>query len=103
MMEESIALVRTLNWKVVEPLLVPLHTMGQKSLFPAEMLDALAEKVEKDLRITAVFISLYQILPAQRIELEARFKVPVIDRYSLGENNFMFTFFLLLWPAPMTR
>jgi len=86
MMEESIALVKTLNWKIVEPLLIGLPNLERKYLFPAEVLDALAERVQKDLRITAVFVSLYQLRPSQRVELEERLKVPVIDRYSLGEQ-----------------
>ncbi len=86
MMEESIALVKTLNWKIVEPLLIGLPNLERKYLFPAEVLDALAERVQKDLRITAVFVSLYQLRPSQRVELEERLRVPVIDRYSLGEQ-----------------
>ena len=89
MMEESLALVRTLNWKIVTPLLIGLHSLDKKHLFTTEMLETLTEAVQTDLRITAVFISLYQILPAQRIEMEARFKVPVIDRYSLGKRRFL--------------
>jgi 50S ribosomal subunit-associated GTPase HflX len=86
MIEESMALVRTLNWKIVESLLIGMRNFNKKYLFPEEMLNALTEAVQKDLRITAVFVSLYQIRPSQRIELEALFKVPVIDRYSLGET-----------------
>ena len=50
------------------------------------MMAGLAEMVQKDLRITAVFVSLYQLRPSQRVELEECLKVPVIDRYSLGEG-----------------
>jgi hypothetical protein len=31
-------------------------------------------------------VSLYQLRPSQRVELEERLRVPVIDRYSLGEQ-----------------
>ena len=83
MMQESVALAETLDWKVVDSQAVGLLSFKKKYLFGSGRLDMLRERVVKDGRITAVFVSLYQLTSVQRLELEAVFGLPVIDRYSL--------------------
>jgi len=83
MLEESIALVKTLDWKVVDHITVGLTSFQKKHLFGTGKLKLLEEKVTSDQKITSVFISLYQLTISQRLELEKVFCVPVIDRYNL--------------------
>ena len=80
MLEESLALVRTLNWKVVDHIIVGLASFQKKHLFGTGKLKMLEEKISSDHKITSVFISLYQLTITQRLELEKLFCVPVIDR-----------------------
>lgn len=83
MMEESVALVNTLEWQVVDTLLVGLSTYKKKYLFGSGKLEELGGRIAANPRITAVFLSRYQLTAVQRLELESVFKVPVIDRYNL--------------------
>jgi len=83
MLEESIALVRTLDWKVVDHTSIGLAGFNKKFLFGSGILSELQERVVSNQKITAVFISLYQLTVHQRLELERVFMVPVIDRYHL--------------------
>ena len=80
---ESKALVETLNWKVVDAVTAGLASYQKRELFGSGKLAELENLVSRDLRITAVFVSLYQLTTTQRIGLEDRFKVPVIDRYNI--------------------
>ena len=80
MLQESIALVKTLNWKVADHIVVGLPSFQRKHLFGSGKLKLLEEKVASNLKITSVFISLYQLTITQRLELERGFSVPVIDR-----------------------
>lgn len=79
MLQESIALVKTLNWKVADHIVVGLPSFQRKHLFGSGKLKLLEEKVASNLKITSVFISLYQLTITQRLELERVFSVPVID------------------------
>jgi len=83
MLEESIALVRTLNWKVVDHVCIGLAAYNKKTLFKIGKLTELEEQIASNQKITAVFVSLYQLTTHQRIQLENHFMVPVIDRYNL--------------------
>ena len=83
MLAESKALVETLNWRVVDTVMVGLNSHKKKELFTAGKIAEIQALVAKDLRITAVFLSLYQLTATQRISLENHFQVPVIDRYNL--------------------
>ena len=82
-LEESRALVETLNWRVVDSIRIGLNSFKKKELFGEGKLKELEALIGKDSSITAVFISMYQLTAPQRISLEARFQLPVIDRYSL--------------------
>lgn len=83
MLEESLALVRTLGWKVVDHMNVGLANYKQPALFGSGKLTELGELVDGNQKITAVYVSMYQLTAPQRLELEDLFKVPVIDRYNL--------------------
>ena len=80
MLAESVALVRTLDWAVVDTLTVGLNSFQKKHLFGTGKLRLLEEKISTNTKITSVFISLYQLTITQRMELERLFSVPVIDR-----------------------
>ena len=82
-LQESKALVETLNWKVVDSITVGLNSYKKRELFGSGKLAEIESLVGRNLRITAVFISLYQLTTTQRISLENRFCVPVIDRYNI--------------------
>jgi len=83
MLEESIALVRTLDWKVVDHKTIGLAGFNKKFLFGSGILSQLKEQIVSNQKITAVFVSMYQLTVYQRLELERVFMVPVIDRYHL--------------------
>jgi len=83
MLEESIALVRTLNWKVVDHISIGLASYKKKVLFNIGKLTELEQRVATNHKITAVFVSRYQLTTQQRVQLENLFMVPVIDRYNL--------------------
>ena len=80
MLAESVALVETLDWVVVDHLTVGLNSFLKKHLFGTGKLELLKEKISTNTKITSVFISLYQLTVTQRLELERLFSVPVIDR-----------------------
>ena len=80
MLAESVALVETLDWVVVDHLTVGLSSFLKKHLFGSGKLNLLKEKISTNTKITSVFISLYQLTVTQRLELERLFSVPVIDR-----------------------
>ena len=80
MLAESVALVETLDWVVVDHLTVGLSSFLKKHLFGTGKLELLKEKISTNTKITSVFISLYQLTVTQRLELERLFSVPVIDR-----------------------
>ena len=83
MLEESLALVRTLGWKVVDHMCIGLQSFKKAFLFGSGKLNELEEIVNKNQKITAVYVSMYQLTAPQRVELEDMFQVPVIDRYNL--------------------
>jgi len=89
MVSEAEALVRTLEWKVVDSVAIGLSSFKKKYLFGTGNLERLRALVIGNDMITAVFLSLYQLTAAQRLQLEALFEVPVIDRYSLVLQIFL--------------
>jgi len=89
MVSEAEALVRTLEWKVVDSIAIGLSSFKKKYLFGTGNLERLRALVIGNDMITAVFLSLYQLTAAQRLQLEALFEVPVIDRYSLVLQIFL--------------
>jgi len=83
MLEESLAMVRTLGWKVVDHKSIGLASFRKPFLFGSGKLTELDNLVNSNHKITAVYVSLYQLTVPQRLELENMFNVPVIDRYNL--------------------
>ena len=79
MLAESVALVETLDWVVVDHLTIGLSSFLKNHLFGSGKLELLRE-ISTNTKITSVFISLYQLTVTQRLELERLFSVPVIDR-----------------------
>ena len=65
MLAESVALVETLDWVVVDHLTVGLSSFLKKHLFGTGKLNLLKEKISTNTKITSVFI-LHQSLPAHR-------------------------------------
>jgi len=83
MLAESRALAATLEWRVVDTVTIGLNSYKKKHLFGSGNLEMLRARVAANPKVTAVFVSLYQLTPVQRLELEATVEVPVIDRYHL--------------------
>ncbi|CAI6344114.1 unnamed protein product [Macrosiphum euphorbiae] len=80
--DESRSLVRTLaEWSVTDTLLVGLTSYRKHTFFGPGNVDAIALRVARDRRITAVFVSVNVLKPIQHQHLEHRFGVPVYDRY----------------------
>lgn len=81
-LEESQSLVRTLtDWKTVDTIKVGLTSYRKHSFFGPGNLDLIAAKIDRDKRISAVFVSTNVLKPIQHQTLENHFKVPVYDRY----------------------
>jgi len=83
MLAESRALAATLDWRVVDTVTIGLNSFKKKLLFGSGNLEMLRARVAANPKVTAVFVSLYQLTAVQRLELEATVQVPVIDRYHL--------------------
>lgn len=80
--DESRSLVRTLaEWSVMDTMLVGLTSYRKHTFFGPGNVDGIAARVASDRRITAVFVSVNVLKPAQHQHLEHRFGVPVYDRY----------------------
>ncbi len=83
LMQETLALVDTLGWKVAGHASSGLRSFGSESLFGSGMLDMLKEKLSSLTGVTVVFVSIYQLKAGQRAFLEDFFGLPIIDRYNL--------------------
>jgi len=83
MLEESIALVKTLEWKIVNTMLIGLNSTIAKELFKQGKMEEIKGMINGDQRISAVFISVYSLSFTQRLALEEKLAVPVIDKYGL--------------------
>eukprot|EP00088_Acartia_fossae_P013961 TRINITY_DN17410_c0_g1_i1.p1 TRINITY_DN17410_c0_g1~~TRINITY_DN17410_c0_g1_i1.p1 ORF type:complete len:513 (-),score=40.92 TRINITY_DN17410_c0_g1_i1:7-1356(-) len=82
-LEESLALVNTLKWKVVDAFKVGLDSYSGKEFFRSGKMEEISNLISQDQRITNIYISVYKLSHSQRLALESHFRVPVIDRYSL--------------------
>jgi len=80
MLAEAEALVHTLEWKVVDSVAIGLSSFKKKYLFGTGNLEKLRGIVLGNERITAVFLSLYQLTAVQRLQLEATFEVCLMIR-----------------------
>ena len=72
-MAESVALVDTLGWKVVDKEAVGLSHFNYPEFFKWGKLQELAERVTRNAAVSAVFLSTYQLKLNQRFELEVSY------------------------------
>ncbi|XP_017131627.1 putative GTP-binding protein 6 [Drosophila elegans] len=86
-LEEASALIHSLpNWQVARALKVPLESLEKKTLFGSGKLVELKELVaelRQERQLTCVFVSKGTLSFAQKRFLEAEFRLPVMDRYSV--------------------
>ncbi|XP_034664298.1 putative GTP-binding protein 6 [Drosophila subobscura] len=84
---EASALIHSLpNWQVAKALKVPLESLERKTLFGSgKMLElkALIADLRQEKHLTCLFVSKGTLSFAQKRFLEAEFRLPVIDRYSV--------------------
>ncbi|XP_059243419.1 putative GTP-binding protein 6, partial [Mustela nigripes] len=81
---EAEALVQTLDgWSVVESMVVPSKTPDGKLTFGKGTLEHLTERVRGLPEITAVFLNVERLATPTKKELEARWGVPVFDRFTV--------------------
>ncbi|KAH8363677.1 hypothetical protein KR084_013006 [Drosophila pseudotakahashii] len=84
---EASALIHSLpNWQVARALKVPLESLEKKTLFGSGKLVELKELVSElrqERQLTCLFVSKGTLSFAQKRFLEAEFRLPVMDRYSV--------------------
>lgn len=81
---EAEALVHTLEgWSVLETVVVPVRTPGKKLIFGKGTLEQLTEKVRGCTGVTAVFLNVERLATPTQKELEATWRVQVLDRFTL--------------------
>ncbi|XP_017104664.2 putative GTP-binding protein 6 [Drosophila bipectinata] len=84
---EASALVHSLpNWQVAKALKVPLESLEKKTLFGSGKLaelKALVTELRQERHLTCLFVSKGTLSFAQKRFLEAEFRLPVMDRYSV--------------------
>ncbi|XP_047394224.1 putative GTP-binding protein 6 isoform X2 [Sciurus carolinensis] len=81
---EATALVHTLaGWSVAETMVVPTKTPDRKLIFGKGNLEHLTERIRGSPEITCVFLNVERLTPATRKELEAAWRVPVFDRFTI--------------------
>jgi len=84
MLEEAKALIDSLpKWTCVDAIKVPTETLAKKRVFGTGKFDTLKEQIRKDVKISAVFLSVNLLSGIQKKELESEFRVPIFDRYSI--------------------
>lgn len=84
LVEESESLVHSLpNWTVVSTIRVPLESLDKKLLFGTGKLEELKAQVADQTGVTCLFISKSTLSITQKQLLEAEFRLPILDRYSL--------------------
>ena len=77
------ALVNTLQWRVVDAFQVGLDSYSGTEFFRSGKMEEISNLIAQDQRITSVYISVYKLSYSQRLAIENHFRVPVIDRYGL--------------------
>ncbi|KAH8292401.1 hypothetical protein KR054_009378 [Drosophila jambulina] len=84
---EASALIHSLpNWQVALALKVPLESLEKKTLFGSGKLmelKALVADLRQERQLTCLFVSKGTLSFAQKRFLEAEFRLPVMDRYSV--------------------
>ncbi|XP_054576142.1 putative GTP-binding protein 6 isoform X2 [Eptesicus fuscus] len=81
---EAQALVHTLDhWSVVETMVVPTKTPERKLIFGKGTLEQLTEKIRGLSDVTAVFLNVERLSVPTKEELEAAWRVQVLDRFTV--------------------
>ncbi|KAH8383381.1 hypothetical protein KR009_008262 [Drosophila setifemur] len=84
---EASALINSLpNWQVAKALKVPLESLEKKTLFGSGKLmelKTLVTDLRQERHLTCLFVSKGTLSFAQKRFLEAEFRLPVMDRYSV--------------------
>lgn len=84
---EATALIHSLpNWKVARGIKVPLESLERKTLFGTGKLaelKTLVQDLRQEQQLTCLFVSKGTLSFAQKHFLEAEFRLPVLDRYSV--------------------
>ncbi|XP_060264529.1 putative GTP-binding protein 6 isoform X1 [Ovis aries] len=81
---EARALVCTLDgWSVVATMVVPTKTPDKKLIFGRGTLEQLTERIRGSPEITAVFLNVERLATPTKKDLEAAWRVPVFDRFTL--------------------
>lgn len=87
MMAETLGLVKTLDWKVVDALTIGLKTVHTKSFFGtgkiAELKGHISQLESKTSFVTGIFVSTYKLTSSQRFHIEEVLDKPVLDRYNV--------------------
>ncbi|PIK38518.1 putative GTP-binding protein 6-like, partial [Apostichopus japonicus] len=82
-LDESISLVRTLKWTILDSAVYSTTQPGKKTIFGKGTYGNITERLADVPGLTAVFISLDRLNSIQQKELEDCWKVAIYDRYSL--------------------
>ncbi|KAB0372565.1 hypothetical protein FD755_016357 [Muntiacus reevesi] len=81
---EARALVCTLDgWSVVDTMVVPTKTPDKKLIFGRGTLEQLTERIGGSPEITAVFLNVERLATPTKKDLEAAWRVPVFDRFTV--------------------
>lgn len=81
---EAKALVETLKgWSVADTLILPTESLEKKFIFGTGKVAAVSQMIQKNQKISAVFLSTNCLSGEQQSEMEFKFGVPVYDRYSI--------------------
>ncbi|XP_055294513.1 putative GTP-binding protein 6 [Moschus berezovskii] len=81
---EARALVCTLDsWSVVDTMVVPTKTPHKKLIFGRGTLEQLTERIRGSPEITAVFLNVERLATPTKKDLEAAWRVPVFDRFTV--------------------
>lgn len=89
MMAETLGLVKTLGWKVVDGIILKIQTDDDSNkLLGTGQLERIRDNIsdleaKKGLFISSVFISTYRMSSKNRVSAEEILEKPVIDRYSV--------------------
>ncbi|XP_010829399.1 PREDICTED: putative GTP-binding protein 6 [Bison bison bison] len=81
---EARALVCTLDgWSVVDTMVVPTKTPDKKLIFGRGTLEQLTERIRGSPEITSVFLNVERLATPTKKDLEAAWRVPVFDRFTV--------------------
>ena len=83
MLDESITLCDTLNWRVMHSQTLGVESYRKRSFFGRGQISSVAETIRNHPDVLSLFLRTYKLKEHQRIELEHEWQVLVLDRYNL--------------------